>query len=65
MSPPNTVRNNSGDTLAKIFRYQVEHFQDRVALRFKKHGIWKEVSWKEMMASNQSYAGAVDLSELR
>ena len=47
MIQPIDILSKSGDTLAKIFRHQVERFQDRVALRFKKHGIWEEVSWKE------------------
>lgn len=35
------------DTLPKIFRSQVLRFGDRVALRYKKYGIWQEVSWKQ------------------
>ncbi len=47
MIKPDIPEYTSDDTLPKIFRIQVERHQDRVALRFKKHGIWKEVTWRE------------------
>ncbi|MFC1824599.1 AMP-dependent synthetase/ligase [Thermodesulfobacteriota bacterium] len=35
------------DTLPKIFRNRVSKYGDRIALRYKKYGIWQEVSWQE------------------
>ena len=47
MTSSNEPSTNSRDTLAKVFRDQVEKYQGRVALRYKKHGIWKKISWTE------------------
>jgi len=35
------------DTLPKMFKNRVQRYQGRVALRYKKYGIWQEISWKE------------------
>ncbi|MFC1823970.1 AMP-dependent synthetase/ligase [Thermodesulfobacteriota bacterium] len=47
MTPSKDPSLNSRNTLPKVFRDQTLKYQDRVALRYKKHGIWKEISWNE------------------
>lgn len=34
------------DTLPKLFRLRANHYGERVALRYKHHGIWKSWSWR-------------------
>jgi len=47
MNKSDISRYNSDNTLPKIFRTQVRRKPAQIALRFKKHGIWKEVTWQE------------------
>lgn len=35
------------ETVPGVFKRTVEKYQDRVALRIKKYGIWHDISWKE------------------
>ncbi len=35
------------DTLPKMFLDRVRRHKDRVALRYKKYGIWQEISWHD------------------
>ena len=37
----------SGDTIPRIFRSCVENYGDKTALRYKKYGIWKDITWNE------------------
>jgi len=35
------------DTVPKLFHAQVKRFRDRVAMRDKVLGVWKEISWSQ------------------
>lgn len=37
----------SGDTIPQIFRSCVENYGEKTALRYKKYGIWKDITWNE------------------
>ncbi|MEM6986982.1 MAG: long-chain fatty acid--CoA ligase [Pseudomonadota bacterium] len=47
------------DTLPKLFRKRVEHYGDRVALRYKHHGIWKSWSWRGYSRQVDRFAAAL------
>lgn len=47
------------DTLPKVFQLRVKQYQDRVALREKKFGIWRDVSWREFDANVRRLAYAM------
>ncbi|MFC1825159.1 AMP-dependent synthetase/ligase [Thermodesulfobacteriota bacterium] len=55
MNSSNEPSSNSRDTLPKIFRDQVSKHQDRVALRYKKHGIWKKISWTQFFNLSRKF----------
>lgn len=47
------------DTLAKLFRDRVLRWSDRVAMREKKFGIWKEFTWKDYDDYARQVAGGL------
>ncbi len=46
----------SRDTLSKIFKDQVLKYGDRVALRYKKYGIWQKISWNQYYEKSRQFA---------
>lgn len=50
---------DGADTLPKLFRKRAERYGDRVALRYKHHGIWKAWSWKGYLEQSTRFAGAL------
>ncbi len=47
------------DTLPALFRSQADRFGSRVALRFKKHGLYHDVRWDEYRDQVESCAAAL------
>lgn len=46
---------DTGNTVPKRLMQQVERFADRVALREKRFGLWRDISWREYGQSVQAY----------
>ena len=46
---------DSGNTVPKRLMQQVDRFADRVALREKRFGLWRDISWREYGQSVQAY----------
>jgi len=44
------------DTLPKLFLSQVRRFGERVALREKEFGIWREISWNEYLRHVRNFS---------
>lgn len=47
------------DTLPKLFRQRVARYGDRVALRYKHHGIWKSWTWHGYLEQSNRFAAAL------
>ncbi len=44
---------------SQVFRTQVAKYGDRVAMRFKDNGVWKEISWRQFGEQVQAVAKAL------
>lgn len=52
--------NNSPQTIPALFRQRVQASPDRVAMRYKDYGVWRDISWSEYYRNARRIALALN-----